>query len=82
MEIKPFATSFREQQYAESVVLTREAVAAAYGVNPSLIWHSNTQTYASSRDNARALYAECLGPVIQMLQQSEYVLRLKKVSHQ
>ena len=69
MEIKPFATSFREQQYAESVVLTREAVAAAYGVNPSLIWHSNTQTYASSRDNARALYAECLGPVIQMLQQ-------------
>lgn len=69
MEIKPFATSFREQQYAESVVLTREAVAAAYGVNPSLIWHSNTQTYASARDNARSLYAECLGPVIQMLQQ-------------
>jgi hypothetical protein len=42
---------------------------AAYGVNPSLIWHTDTQTYASSRDNARALYAECLGPVLQMLQQ-------------
>lgn len=69
MEIKPFATSFKEQQYAESVKLSREAVAAAYGVNPSLIWHSDTQTYASARDNARALYAECLGPVIQMLQQ-------------
>lgn len=69
MEIKPFSTSFKESEWSQSVILTREAVAAAYGVNPSLIWHSNTQTYASSRDNARALYAECLGPVIQMLQQ-------------
>lgn len=69
MEIKPFSTSFREQQWAESIKLSREAVAAAYGVNPSLVWHSDTQTYASSKDNARALYAECLGPVLQMFQQ-------------
>lgn len=69
MEIKPFQTSFKESEWAASVKLSRESVAAAYGVNPSLIWHSDTQTYASSRDNARALYAECLGPVIQMLQQ-------------
>ena len=69
MEIKPFQTSFKEQQWQESVTLSREAVAAAYGVNPSLIWHTGTQTYASAKDNARALYADCLGPVIQMLQQ-------------
>ena len=69
MEIKPFSTSFKEAQWTESVKLSREAVAAAYGVNPSLIWHSDTQTYASSKDNARALYAECLGPVLQMIQQ-------------
>lgn len=69
MEIKPFQTSFKESEWAASVKLSRESVAAAYGVNPSLIWHSDTQTYASSRDNARALYAECLGPVIQMFQQ-------------
>ena len=69
MEIKPFSTSFKEQQWAESIKLSREAVAAAYGVKPSLIWHTDTQTYASSKDNARALYAECLGPVLQMLQQ-------------
>ena len=69
MEIKPFQTSFKEQQWAESIKLSREAVAAAYGVNPSLIWHTDTQTYASSKDNARALYAECLGPVLQMIQQ-------------
>ena len=69
MEIKPFQTSFKEQQWAESIKLSRESVAAAYGINPSLIWHSDTQTYASSKDNARALYAECLGPVLQMFQQ-------------
>lgn len=69
MEIKPYATSWKEAEWSQSVILTREAVAAAYGVNPSLIWHSNTQTYASARDNARALYADCLGPVLQMLQQ-------------
>ena len=69
MEIKPFSTSFKESEWAQSVKLSRESVAAAYGINPSLIWHSDTQTYASARDNARALYAECLGPVLQMLQQ-------------
>ena len=79
MEIKPFSTSFKESEWSQSVVLSREAVAAAYGVNPSLIWHSNTQTYASSRDNARALYAECLGPVIQMLQQRINAFLLPKL---
>ena len=79
MEIKPFSTSFKESEWSQSVILSREAVAAAYGVNPSLIWHSNTQTYASSRDNARALYAECLGPVIQMLQQRINAFLLPKI---
>lgn len=69
MEIKPFQTSFREQQWAESIQISREAVAAAYRINPALVWHTGTQTYASARDNARALYAECLGPDLQMLQQ-------------
>ena len=69
MEIKPFSTSFKEYEWAQSVTLSRESVAAAYRINPSLVWHSNTQTYASARDNARALYAECLGPDIQMIQQ-------------
>ena len=69
MEIKPFNTSFKEYEWAQSVTLSREAVAAAYRINPSLVWHSNTQTYASAKDNARALYAECLGPDIVMIQQ-------------
>ena len=69
MEIKPFSTSFKEYEWASSVKLSRESVAAAYRVNPSLVWHSDTQTYASAKDNARALYSDCLGPDIQMIQQ-------------
>jgi len=69
MEIKPYAFNAKEAQYAETKQLSREDVAAAYHVNPSLIWHTTTQTYASAKDNARALYADCLGPTLQMMQQ-------------
>ena len=69
MEIKPYQFNAKEAQFAETKQLSREDVAAAYHVNPSLIWHTSTQTYASAKDNARALYADCLGPVLQMLQQ-------------
>ena len=69
MEIKPYQFNAKEAQYAETKQLSREDVAAAYHINPGLIWHTNTQTYASAKDNARALYADCLGPTIQMLQQ-------------
>lgn len=69
MEIKPYAFNAKEAQYAETKQLSREDVAAAYHINPSLIWHTTTQTYASAKDNARALYADCLGPVLQMIQQ-------------
>ena len=69
MEIKPYQFNAKEAQYAETKQLSREDVAAAYHINPSLIWHTNTQTYASAKDNARALYADCLGPILQMIQQ-------------
>lgn len=69
MEIKPYQFNAKEAQYAETKQLSREDVAAAFHVNPSLIWHTSTQTYASAKDNARALYADCLGPTLQMIQQ-------------
>lgn len=69
MDWKSIQFSAKEAQYVESIQLTREDVAAAYHVNPSLIWHTNTQTYASAKDNARSLYADCLGPMLQMFQQ-------------
>ena len=69
MEIKSYQFNAKEAQYAETKQLSREDVAAAYHVNPSLIWHTTTQTYASAKDNARALYNDCLGPLLQMIQQ-------------
>lgn len=79
MEIKPFQTSFKEQQWMESVTLSREDCAAAYGLNPSLIWHTNGQTYGSVKENARALYADCLGPILQMFQQRINTFLLPKL---
>ena len=80
MQINQFQFSSKEAQYAESVQLTREDVCAAYHINPSLVYHTGTQTYASAKDNARALYAECLGPLIQMLQQRLNAFLLPKIN--
>ena len=62
MDIKTLQVSAKEAQWYESVQLTRSDVAAAYHLNPALIWHDQSQTYASAKDNARALYADALGP--------------------
>lgn len=80
MEIKPFQTSFKEAQYIESVKLSREACAAAYGVNPALIWHTDAQTYASAKDNARAFYADCLSVYLQMFQQRINAFLLPRIN--
>lgn len=69
MELKPYQFSAKEAEYIASKQLSREDVAAQFMINPSIIWHTDTQTYASAKDNARALYVECLGPILQMLQQ-------------
>lgn len=69
MEIKPYQFNAKDAEWSTAKTLSREDVAAAYHINPALIWPSGSQTYASAKDNARALYAECLGPTLQMLQQ-------------
>lgn len=79
MEIKPYQFNAQQAQYAETKQLSREDVAAAYHINPSLIWHTQSQTYASAKDNARALYSDCLGPMLQMLQQRINAFLLPKI---
>ena len=79
MEIKPYQFNAQQAQYAETKQLSREDVAAAYHINPSLIWHTQSQTYASAKDNARALYSDCLGPMLQMLQQRINAFLLPKL---
>lgn len=69
MELRQTSFNSREAQWAEAKKLSREEVAAAYHVNPSLIWHTDTQTYASAKDNKRAFYAETLDPIFTRFQQ-------------
>ena len=64
MEIKTVQFNSKDAQWAESVKLSREDCAAVYHVNPAMIWPGSGQTYASARDNARALYNDCLAPTL------------------
>lgn len=69
MEIKSAQFSCREAQWADSKKFSREDVASVYHVNPSLIWHTDSQTYASAKDNARSLYSDTLMPLIRMVEE-------------
>ena len=64
MEIKTVQFNSKDAQWAEAVKLSREDCAAVYHVNPAMIWPGSGQTYASARENARALYNDCLAPTL------------------
>ena len=69
MRLETTQFNAREAQWAEATKLSREDVCAVYHVNPGLIYHTDATTYASAKDNARALYADTLAPLLDMLQQ-------------
>lgn len=69
MRLETTQFNAREAQWAEATKLSREDVCAVYHVNPGLIYHTDAQTYASAKDNARALYADTLAPILDMFQQ-------------
>ena len=69
MRLETTTFNAREAQWQEATRLAREDVAAVYHVNPSLIWHTDGQTYASAKDNARALYADTLTPLLDMVEE-------------
>ena len=64
MEIKTVQFNSRDAQWADSVKLAREDVASVYHFNPALLWPGSGQTYASAKDNARALYNDCLASTL------------------
>lgn len=68
MEFRSVDFNARESDWASGVRLSREDCAAAYHINPAIIWPGDGQTYASAKDNARALYADTLAPLLAMLQ--------------
>lgn len=69
MEVKTVGFSAHEQDWAKAKQLSREDVAAVYHVPPAVVWHTEGQTYASAKDNARALYTDTLAPVLRRLEQ-------------
>lgn len=69
MEYRPVTFNAHEGEWASGVKLSREDCAAAYHINPAMIWNADGQTYASAKDNARALYADTLMPLLTMIQQ-------------
>lgn len=64
MEIRNVPFSAHDAEWSEAKRLGREDVAAVYHVNPALVWPGSGQTYASAKENARALYNDTLAPTL------------------
>lgn len=67
MEIKSAQFNSRELQWLESAQLSLDTVSAVYHIRSSLVGGSTAQSYASAKDNARALYSDALAPDLKML---------------
>lgn len=67
MEIKTSEFNARDAQWVEGIKLSLETCCEVYHVNPAMIGSNEGQTYASVKDNARALYADTLGPDLRMI---------------
>ena len=82
MEIKTIQFNSKDAQWAEAVKLSREDCAAVYHVNPAMIWPGSGQTYASAKDNARALYNDCLAPTLMQATDRLNMVLLPRVGEQ
>lgn len=67
MEIKSAPFNARELQWLESAQLSLDTVSAVYHIRSSLVGGSSAQSYASAKDNARALYQDALAPDLRMI---------------
>jgi HK97 family phage portal protein len=59
----------KDAQYIEARELSREEVASAYHVDPSMIGLSKNTTQSSLGELRQMLYADAFGPMLEMLQQ-------------
>ena len=64
MEIRTVPFSAHDAEWSTAKKLGREDVAAVYHINPALVWPGEGQTYASAKENARALYNDTLAPTL------------------
>jgi HK97 family phage portal protein len=59
----------RDAQYVEARQLTREEVATAYHIDPAMVGLSKNANQSSLPELRQMLYADALGPMLEMLQQ-------------
>jgi HK97 family phage portal protein len=59
----------KDAQYVEARQLTREEVASAYHIDPSMIGLSKSANQSSIAELHQILYADAFGPLLEMLQQ-------------
>lgn len=69
MRLETSTFNAREAQWVEATKLSREDVCAVYHLNPSHLYHTDAQTYASVKENARALYSDTLAPLLDMIEE-------------
>lgn len=69
MTYHPSGITPRDAQYAESRQLTREEVCIAYHVNPAILGVVSGQSSNSVPEIRKQLYADSLGPWLEMFQQ-------------
>ena len=69
MTYKPASVSPEAAQYIEARKLTREEVAAAFHVPPPMVGILDRATFSNIEEQHRNLYQDCLGPLLEQLQQ-------------
>ena len=67
MELRGIPFNAKDAEWSDALKLSRESVAGIYHVNPSVIWSGQGQSYASAKDNSRALYVDAMGPDFTMI---------------
>ncbi|MGO1553287.1 MAG: phage portal protein [Micrococcaceae bacterium] len=79
MEIRENSLKASDEQFVEASKLSRETVAAAYGVTLSMLGSSDGVTYGNMKEYRRMLYGETLGPMFKMVEQRLNAFLLPKV---
>lgn len=68
MDIKTTRFNSADEQWAESVKLSLEAVAQVYQVNPTMVGVLDAANYSNMREFNKSVYTMTLGPTIRMIE--------------
>jgi HK97 family phage portal protein len=69
-DVTTFSQSFHDSQYLEVRRLTREEVAAAYHVPPTMVGLMEKTSYSNMATGHTILYADTLGPLLKQIEET------------